>query len=56
VLTDDGTCCALEYNVTAWGKVQLPHQAGIAVYSRAPTGLLSATRVYDDVGPPPVPN
>jgi hypothetical protein len=48
-LTDDGTSCALEYNLTAWGSVLLPHQAGIAVYERARTGLLAAVRLYDDV-------
>lgn len=55
-LTDDGTCCALEYNVTAWDGVLLPHQAGIAVYERARTGLLAATRIYDDVEPPALPS
>jgi len=53
-LTDDGTTCALEYNLTAWGGAVLPRQAGIAVYERAPTGLLSAVRLYDDVEAPPV--
>jgi hypothetical protein len=51
-LTDDGTSCALEYNVTAWGSVLLPHQAGIAIYERARTGLLAAVRLYDDVERP----
>jgi len=55
-LTDDGRCCALEYNVTAWDGVLLPHQAGIAVYERARTGLLAATRIYDDVEPPSLPS
>ena len=55
-LTDDGRRCALEYNVTAWDGVLLPHQAGIAVYERARTGLLAATRIYDDVEPPPPPS
>jgi len=52
-LTDDGTSCALEYNLTSWGSVLLPHQAGIAVYERARTGLLGAVRLYDDVERPP---
>jgi hypothetical protein len=56
LLTDDGTCCALEYNVTAWGRVALPSQPGIAVYSRARTGLLAAARIYDDVAAPAVPD
>jgi hypothetical protein len=51
-ITDDGTCCALEYNVTAWGQALVPHQAGIAVYRRAPTGLLAAARMYHDIEPP----
>lgn len=46
--TDDGTSCALEYNLTAWGGILVPHQAGIAVYQRARTGLLAAVRLYDD--------
>jgi len=53
-LTDDGTSCALEYNVTAWGSVLLPHQAGIAVYERTRAGLLAAVRLYDDVERPSV--
>jgi hypothetical protein len=48
-VTDDGTCCALEYNVMACGDRPLPHQAGIAVYERAHTGLLSSARIYDDI-------
>lgn len=51
-VTDDGSSCALEYNLTAWGSIPLPHQAGIAVYERAPMGLLAAVRLYDDVAPP----
>jgi hypothetical protein len=52
-LTDDGASCALEYNLTAWGSVRLPHQAGLAVYDRARgTGLLAAVRLYDDVERP----
>jgi SnoaL-like protein len=47
-LTDDGTSCALEYNLTALGSILVPHQAGIAVFERAPTGLLAAVRLYDD--------
>jgi hypothetical protein len=52
-LTYDGTSCALEYNVTAWGSVVIPHQAGLAVYEKARTGLLAAVRLYDDVQRPP---
>jgi hypothetical protein len=53
-LTDDGISCALEYNLTAWGSLFVPHQAGIAVYERAPTGLLAAVRLYDDFDRPTV--
>ena len=53
-LTDDGRSCALEYNLTSWGSVLLPHQAGIAVYERTGAGLLAAVRLYDDVPRPPV--
>ncbi len=53
-LTDDGASCALEYNVTSWGRRPLVPQAGAAVYDRADTGLLDGVRIYDDVAPPPV--
>jgi len=48
-LTDDGSSCALEYNLTEWGDSWLPHQAGIAIYERARSGLLAAVRLYDDI-------
>jgi SnoaL-like protein len=51
-LTDDGTSCALEYNVAAWGGISLPRQPGIAVYERSLTGLLASARIYDDVQAP----
>lgn len=51
-VTDDGTRCAIEYNVTRWGQSDLPPQAGIAVYERGDSGLLRAARIYDDVDPP----
>lgn len=51
-LTDDGTSCALEYNLTGWGSGLLPQQAGLAVYARARTGLLAAVRLYDDIERP----
>jgi hypothetical protein len=49
---DDGRACALEYNVAAWGRTELPPQAGIAVYVRSDSGKLAAARIYDDVDPP----
>jgi hypothetical protein len=51
-VTDDGRACALEYNVTRWGRTPLPAQAGVAVYERATPTLLGAARIYDDVEPP----
>jgi hypothetical protein len=51
-VTDDGVRCAVEYNVTYWGRTKLPSQAGVAVYERGSSGLLEAARIYDDVDPP----
>ena len=51
-VTDDGRCCALEYNVVAWGRAELPPEAGLAVYVRGDRGRLAAARIYDDVDPP----
>jgi hypothetical protein len=51
-VTDDGRACALEYNVVAWGRTELPPEAGIAVYVRGDSGKLAAARIYDDVDPP----
>jgi hypothetical protein len=51
-VTDDGRACALEYNAVAWGRTELPPQAGIAVYVRGDSGKLAAARIYDDVDPP----
>ena len=53
-LTDDGVRCAIEYNCVRWGKDEVPPQAGVAVYERGGSGLLSAARIYDDVDPPAV--
>jgi hypothetical protein len=51
-VTDDGRACALEYNVVAWGRTELPPEAGLAVYVRGDSGKLAAARVYDDADPP----
>ena len=51
-VTDNGRACALEYNVAAWGRTELPPAAGVAVYVRGESGKLAAARVYDDVDPP----
>ena len=37
-----------------WGVTDIPPQAGVAVYERGSSGLLSAARIYDDVEPPTV--
>jgi hypothetical protein len=51
-VTDDGHACALEYNVVAWGRTELPPEAGIAVYVRGDSGKLASARIYDDTDPP----
>ena len=51
-ITDDGRCCALEYNLVRWGQSELAPEAGIAVYVRGPTGKLASARIYDDADPP----
>lgn len=51
-VTDDGRACALEYNVVRWGVTDLPPEAGVAVYVRGESGLLTAARIYDDSNPP----
>jgi hypothetical protein len=51
-LIDDKRACALEYNVLRWGQMEVPPQAGLAVYVRGETGKLAAARIYDDAGPP----
>ena len=45
---DDGRAFALEYNVVAWGRTELPPEAGIAVYVRGHSGKLAMARIYDD--------
>jgi hypothetical protein len=51
-VTEDGVRTALEFNAVRWGSVDMPHQAGIAVYERGATGRLAHARIYDDVDPP----
>ena len=51
-VTEDGTRTALEFNAVQWGSVEMPHQAGVAVYERGATGRLHEARVYDDVEGP----
>ena len=53
-LTDDGVRCAIEYNGVRWGTTEILPQAGVAVYERGSSGLLTAARIYDDVEPPSV--
>jgi len=51
-VTEDGVRTALEFNAVRWGSVELPPQAGVAVYERGPSGRIHAARVYDDVEGP----
>jgi hypothetical protein len=51
-VTEDGVRSALEFNAVRWGSVDLPHQAGVAVYERGRTGKIAHARVYDDVEGP----
>lgn len=51
-VVDDGRSCALEYNVVAWGRTELPPEAGLAVYVRGDSGKLAVARIYDDSDPP----
>jgi muconolactone D-isomerase len=44
--------CALEYNVVAWGRTELPLEAGIAVFVRATAARFAIARIYDDADPP----
>jgi hypothetical protein len=55
-LTDDGVRCAIEYNYVRWGVTDVLPQAGVAVYERGSSELLSAARIHDDVEPPSVPD
>ena len=51
-VTDDGVRAALEFNAVRWGSHDMPHQAGIAIYERGPSGKLHEARIYDDVEGP----
>lgn len=50
--TFDGTRCAIEYICDRLGRVEIPPQAGIAVYELADPGQILAVRIYDDVSMP----
>lgn len=51
-VTEDGVRTALEFNAVRWGSVDMPPQAGIAVYERGRTGKIAEARIYDDVEGP----
>jgi hypothetical protein len=51
-VTEDGVRTALEFNAVRWGGVDLPLQAGVAVYERGKTGRIAEARIYDDVEGP----
>ena len=38
--------------MVAWGRTELPPQAGVAVYVRGDSGKLAAARIYDDADLP----
>ena len=54
-VTDDGSACALEYNIVRWGRTEVPPEAGLAVYVRGSSGKLASARIYDDAHPPLAP-
>ena len=51
-MIDDGSSCALEYNVVRWGDTEFLPEAGLAVYERGSGGKLAAARIYDDADAP----
>lgn len=51
-VTEDGVRTVLEFNAVRWGGVDLPPQAGVAVYERGRSGKLHEARIYDDVQGP----
>jgi len=51
-VSEDGVRTALEFNAVRWGGVDLPPQAGVAVYERGRNGRIAEARVYDDVEGP----
>ena len=51
-VTEDGVRTALEFNAVKWGNVDLPPQAGVAIYERGASGRIREARVYDDVQGP----
>jgi hypothetical protein len=46
---DDGRTCVLEYTVVRVHGKNVAPQAGLAVYERGESGLLSGVRVYEDL-------
>jgi hypothetical protein len=46
---DDGSTCALEYNVIRIPGRTIAPEPGLAVYERGESGLLRTVRVYDDI-------
>jgi hypothetical protein len=46
--------CAIEYNCAHWGEDEVPSRAGVTVYERGSSRLLTAARIYDDMEPPAV--
>jgi hypothetical protein len=46
---DDGSTCALEYNVVRLPGRQIAPEPGLAVYERGESGLLRTVRIYNDI-------
>jgi ketosteroid isomerase-like protein len=51
-IIEGGDTCVLEYNIVQWGDTKLSPQAGVAVFTRGPSGKLASARMYDDADPP----
>lgn len=50
--TFDGHSIGVEFICDEWANVELPPQAGLAVYELAGSDKIQAARIYDDVTPP----
>jgi hypothetical protein len=50
-VTDDGGTCVVEWNCGRWRGEDIPAQAGLTAFERAPDGRLAAVRSYNDLEP-----
>ena len=51
-VTEDAKTSAVEYVCDRWGSHDLAPQAGVAIYTRGPNGLIASAHVYDDIAGP----